>query len=189
MARDFLLIDDARSPNRVKAEWMNATILHGNPAGLSEYRQSLGCFGTGVALVSCIAPDGRALALTINSFTSVSLTPPVTLWCIGDSSTVYDVFANADHYAINILGLAARPLSERFSKPSVHELADHEYVAAPSGAPWVKSAIAHIDAKAWRRDRVGDHLVIYGETMAFHSQPEGEGLGYFRGRYTAISRS
>ena len=40
-----------------------------------------------------------------------------------------------------------------------------------------------------RRDRVGDHLVIYGETMAFHSQAEGEGLGYFRGRYTAISRS
>ncbi|MFT3724274.1 MAG: flavin reductase family protein [Hyphomonadaceae bacterium] len=80
------------------------------------YRSALGGFGTGVALVAARDEQGRAHGLIINSLTSVSLSPPIMLWCLANSSKAFDVFTRADTFSLNILRSDDHDVAHRFSR-------------------------------------------------------------------------
>jgi flavin reductase (DIM6/NTAB) family NADH-FMN oxidoreductase RutF len=144
------------------------------------YRRALGAFTTGVAVVT--AEDGEgALGLTINSFTSVSLDPPLVLWCLGDASDRRHLFAEASHFVINILAAEDQAHSERFSR-GAHRMGPDELDRADSGAPRLKGALASFDCETHDRIEMGDHLVIVGRVTGFTVR-EGDALTFFRGRY------
>lgn len=144
------------------------------------YRRTLGAFATGVCVVT--APvDGQVAAITINSFTSVSLTPRLVLWCLDDRSDRYRYFAEAEQFAISVLGAEQEPLSSRFARAGAF-WASPEDLGDLAGLPVMAGGLAALACRTVERRTLGDHLVIVGEAFA-HQARQGDGLTYFRGRY------
>jgi flavin-dependent trigonelline monooxygenase, reductase component len=147
-----------------------------------EYRSALGSFATGVTVVTTTDKDGTGHGLTVNSFTSVSLDPPLVLWCLGNKSDSYDLFAKADHYAINVLGAGESEFAMRFAGKGDQRLSEGAFQVLKTGAPVLDEAIATFDCKVVERVEAGDHLILIGETQAFVTKAA-SGLTYFRGAF------
>lgn len=143
------------------------------------YRRALGTFATGVTVIT--AEDGEgALGLTVNSFTSVSLEPPLVLWCLGDESDRRHVFSTAERWVVNVLAAGDRAHSERFAWGACRlEAGDR---APGAGAPRLAEALTSLECVTRDRIQLGDHLVIVGEVVGIETR-EGEGLLFFRGGY------
>jgi flavin-dependent trigonelline monooxygenase, reductase component len=144
------------------------------------YRSALGSFATGVTIVTATDSDGQGHGLTVNSFTSVSLDPPLVLWCLGNKSDSYDLFSKSEHYAINVLAAGTTDFAMRFAGKGDQKIAENEQRTLATGAPVLDQAIAVFDCKVVQRIEVGDHLILIGETQEFETSPQ-SGLAYFRG--------
>lgn len=152
------------------------------PFDLKEYRSALASFATGVTVVTTTDVAGDAHGLTVNSFTSVSLDPPLVLWCLGNKSDSYDLFSKTDHYAINVLAAGETDFAMRFAGKGDQQLTATEFTTLNTGAPALSQAIATFDCKVVQRVEAGDHLILIGETQAFVTRPE-SGMTYFRGAF------
>jgi len=130
--------------------------------------------------VTAHTPDGP-FGITINSFTSVSLTPPLVLWCLDRGSDRHDAFAGADRFAVHMLPVEDREMSDRFAW-GVCRLSSDEFDSSSQEPPRLMNALTRLDCVATDRIIMGDHLTIVGRVMAFETRP-GAGLTYFRGRY------
>lgn len=148
------------------------------------YRRTLGCFPTGVAIVSAEAAEG-AWALTVNSFVSISLSPRLVLWSLDHRSDRYAGFAGAPMWGVSVLRADQVAVSSRFAAHRAAPAEDHEVERiGGQGAPVLKDCLARFDCRTKVRHHVGDHLLIVGEVVGFDSTP-GDALTYFRGRYGA----
>lgn len=146
-----------------------------------EYRRAMGAFATGVTVVSAARGDGALSGMTVNSLTSVSLRPRLLLWCLGDQSERYEVFAGAEHWGVTVLGADDAALARRFARAATETFAPGE--AEVFGAAQVlRAGVAHFACRTFERRQAGDHLIIVGEVLACRTQP-GDGLTYFRSRY------
>jgi flavin reductase (DIM6/NTAB) family NADH-FMN oxidoreductase RutF len=149
------------------------------------YRRALGAFATGVCVVTADSPAGP-LGITVNSFTSVSLTPRLVLWCLDERSDRWPVFAAAERFAIHVLPSTDQALARRFAK-GVSVLGEGEFVRpADHSAPCLPEALVRFECAAHDRIQMGDHLIIVGRVETFHDVG-GEALTFFRGRYGAAS--
>ncbi|HRO32659.1 MAG TPA: flavin reductase family protein [Brevundimonas sp.] len=144
------------------------------------YRDALGVFSTGVCVVTAHTPDG-AFGITVNSFTSVSLDPPLVLWCLDQASERHDLFAAADRFAVHVLPVEDREMSDRFAW-GVCRLSPDEFDTEDPAPPRLKNALARLDCTTEQRVPMGDHLTIVGRVQAFDSRA-GDALTYYRGRY------
>ncbi len=149
---------------------------------LKDYRSALGSFATGVTIVTTLDSNGNGHGLTVNSFTSVSLEPPLVLWCLGNKSDSFDLFSKCEAYAINILADSQGEMAMRFAGKGDQKLALGEYAALETGCPVLPDTIAAFDTKVVQRLEAGDHLILIGQTVAYQSH-EGQGLAYFRGQF------
>jgi flavin reductase (DIM6/NTAB) family NADH-FMN oxidoreductase RutF len=142
-------------------------------------------YTTGVTVVSCLDPSGRALGITVNSFTSVSLEPALVSWCLDDRTSVADAFLNADHYAVSVLAADQEAQSQRFATPDNHAFAEGEGERFATGAPLLEGRIAGFDCRLADRFRVGDHTMLIGEVVHFDSREAAPlvyvGRGYSQG--------
>jgi flavin reductase (DIM6/NTAB) family NADH-FMN oxidoreductase RutF len=144
------------------------------------YRRALGAFATGVCVVT--APSQvKVAAITINSFTSVSLTPRLVLWCLDDRSDRYRFFAEADQFAISVLGADQEAVSSRFARSGAF-WAEPQDLTEVAGVAAITGALSALACRTVERRTLGDHLVIVGEVFGFAAKP-GDGLTYFRGFY------
>lgn len=147
-----------------------------------EYRRALGGFATGVAVITTSDGDGGVLGITVNSFTSVSLEPPLVLWCLDDASDRRDPFVLTERFAVNILGADDAALSDRFARGEEYWLGADELDPLACDPPRLRHALSRLACTVRQRIQLGDHLVIIGEVTEFDTG-EGDGLLYFRGRY------
>lgn len=149
------------------------------------YRRALGCFATGVTVVTTHTGQGP-VGVTVNSFTSVSLRPRIILWCLDEASERGGAFLRAEHFAVNILGLEQRETAVRCAEPGGGFLPLDAF--EPGGrAPQLRNALAWFQCRALEHKAMGDHQVLFGEVEAFGATP-GSGLTYFRGAYgSAVS--
>ena len=115
----------------------------------------------------------------------MSLDPPLVLWCLDDSSDRHDLFAAADRFAIHVLPVEDREMSDRFAWGTCR-LSPEEFDTTSSEPPRLRNALVRLDCSAHERIRMGDHLVIVGAVRAVESR-SGDALTYFRGRYGAAS--
>ena len=162
-------------------------VLRGNPMKLTErqFRDALGQFTTGVCVVTA-APEGSdAVGVTVNSFTSVSITPPLILWCLKVESVVYSAFAAADRFAVNVLAANQKELSEQYADKTRHRLEPGCYVTGAGGAPVLNNAISSLSCVVRARYSGGDHVIILGEIMDITANP-GAPLVFFQGRYREL---
>lgn len=152
-----------------------------------EFRDALGCFATGVAVATCRDADGAAIGVTINSFSSVSLDPPLVLWSLGRSSQHFDDFLNAGHYAINVLREEQRDLSLRFSLPHEDRWLGVEVGAWRTGAPIIADCLASVECTTEAIHDGGDHIILIGRVVRLSSDRTGRPLLYFGGRYATLA--
>ena len=125
------------------------------------------------------------LGLTVNSFTSVSLDPPLVLWCLQNTSDRRHAFSAAQYFAVNILAGDDRHHSQRFAGHA-HRLDPEELDSAPGRAPFLKGALTRLECLTRERMVIGDHTVVIGEVVAFDKR-DGDALLFFRGRYGLAS--
>ena len=152
-----------------------------------EFRDTLGRFATGVCLITTTTEDGRALALTANSFASVSLDPPLVLWSLQNNSDVYAAYATPQHYAINILSDQQQDLSGRYARKGDHELDPAHYTAGEDGAPLITGALATFECDLHQTHDGGDHLIIVGRVTRMLSTDSGAPLVFYSGGYRALA--
>lgn len=147
-------------------------------------KNAFGKFATGIAIASCVDANGEFRALTVNSFTSVSLKPALVLWCIENKTAAYTSFMEANGYALSILGADQTALSNRFAGRDPETLSNSEYEIWETGAPLLKSRIAGFDCRIYRRHKAGDHVILVGEVVRFDSNDETP-LVYYASQYHA----
>lgn len=151
------------------------------------FRNSLGLFATGVCVVTAMTADGEPMGLTINSFSSVSLNPPLILWSLDKGSDTMPVFEAISAFTVNVLGDQGKDLSQRLSRKGHHGLHDGEWTAGATGAPVLNEAIAHFDCVLSARHDGGDHVILVGQVKAHAHEDGAHPLLYFRGRYRELS--
>lgn len=148
-----------------------------------KFRNALGWFTTGVAVVTTCSDGEPPLGITINSFSSVSLDPPLVLWCLDKKSDTLPIFEKAAHFTVNVLREEHREVSSRLARKGDHSLADVELVDADSGCPSLKEALAHFECEVEARHDAGDHVIMVGRVLKFDHAEEGRPLLYHRGGY------
>lgn len=152
-----------------------------------DFRHALGQFATGVAIVTARAKDGRRIGLTVNSFTSVSLDPPLALWCLSRQATDFAPFNTASRFAVNVLSSRQHHLSRQFSTTLADKFTSVDFEDGPEGSPLLNGATAHFICRVAARFDAGDHVIILGEVEEYRWN-EGEPLVFHSGRYHVTTR-
>jgi flavin reductase (DIM6/NTAB) family NADH-FMN oxidoreductase RutF len=138
-----------------------------------DFRQALGCFGTGVTVITAVTADGRRAGLTANSFASVSLNPPLVLWSLVVHSPSMSIFQEASHFAINVLGSHQAALALQFARPSEDKFANVDWTPGLGGAPVLADTVAHFQCRTADRYYGGDHVIFLGAVESYaHDQRE-----------------
>lgn len=152
-----------------------------------KFRKCLSQFATGVTVVTCSDSSGRPYGITANSFSSVSLDPPLVLWNIAKVSNSLDAFLDAEHFAINVLAEGQRNLSLHFAR-SDHTLFDSvDFEYSDNGVPIIPGTLACFECNTYQIHDCGDHYIIVGEVQHFRYE-DGAPLVFFRGRYVVTSK-
>ncbi len=149
-------------------------------------RDALGCFATGVTVVTTRDADGRPLGLTANSFTSVSLDPPLILFCLAKTSANLGRFAEAGHFAVNVLHIGQQPVSSLFARRARDRFQDVAWETWDTGAPILTGCLASFECASDKVVDAGDHLVFIGRVTRARFEPHRDPLLYFRGRYRRL---
>lgn len=143
-------------------------------------RDALGRFGTGVTIVTALSDDGPT-AITANSFSSVSLTPPMVLWSIDRQSSRYHAFANAAYYAIHVLNTQQEQLCMDVARnpATLHAM---DLACNDSGVPVLDDCLVRFDCQREALYAGGDHTIILGNVQLVTSPVDCEPLAFFAGR-------
>ena len=145
-------------------------------------RNLLGQFATGVTVITTRGADGRKVGMTANSFSSVSLDPPLVLWSLARTAPSVNDFLNASHFAINVLGSDQHGLSGHFARPAADKFAGIGHVEATAGVPVLDGAIATLVCRNLTQYEGGDHLIFLGE-IEHYRHSGGEPLVFHAGQY------
>lgn len=153
-------------------------------------RTAFGQFATGITVVTTTDENGAPVGLTANSFTSVSLDPPLVLFCLDRRSASLGRFLSAPCFGINVLGSTQQALSSRFASRSVEDrFAGVGWTLQSSGVPWLEGAVARFACDIHGIHDAGDHLVFIGHVRHFDTNAETEPLLYFQGRYHVLANA
>lgn len=152
-----------------------------------DLRKAFGQFTTGVTVVTTRAPDGRRVGMTANSFSSVSLDPPLVLWSLARQAPSLADFTAVSHFAINVLAAHQHALSRRFSMPQEDKFRDVDCSAGTAGVPLLDGAIARFVCRNLRQYDGGDHLIFIGEVEDYE-HAGGEPLAFHSGYYQVTAR-
>jgi flavin reductase (DIM6/NTAB) family NADH-FMN oxidoreductase RutF len=149
-------------------------------------RNTLGMFPTGVAVVTARDAEGTLQGVTINSFNSVSLDPPLVLFSLSRELFSLNAFLAAEGFAINFLHEDQQDVSARFTKALTDKWKDVTYKTGVTGAP-VLPALAVLECRPYAQYDGGDHVIIVGRVEHFECQECNSPLVYFRGGYHKLT--
>ena len=153
----------------------------------TDLRRTLGRFATGVTVITCSAADGAPRGMTANSFTSVSLEPPLILWNIGKDSAQLHAFLGARYFAVNVLARDQQAVAEAFARRDNSGFDKVGFAAGEHGVPDLDGTVASLLCRTWRVSDCGDHYIIVGEVLR-HRRAAGEPLLYHAGEYASLGR-
>ena len=154
------------------------------------FRQLLGCFPTGVAVITTRGADGQPAGLTCNSFSSVSLEPPLVLFSLRKASKLLDTFRAAEGFAINILSQRQDALSGRFASSKIAD--KFEGVAWRAGGlalPVIDDCLASFECSVYACHEAGDHYVFIGEVKHMSGGGADHALVFYKGAYMMLAES
>ena len=147
-----------------------------------DLRTALGAFGTGVTVVTIAAPDGSPIGFTCNSFSSVSLSPPLVLWSLSLRSPNLSNFLQAPHFGINILAADQIAVARRFAQSIANKFDGVPHRRGIGGVPLLENAAAELECRNETRYYSGDHVIFIGHVLSYRWR-ECVPLLFWRGRY------
>lgn len=149
---------------------------------IDKMRRAFGTFVTGVTVVTTAERDGTPRGFTANSFTSVSLDPPLVLVCLARKASSYGAFMEAEAFCVNILSETQRKIASIFASKSDDKFAGIEWRSARTGAPVLADISAWLDCRMHQRIEAGDHVILVGEVGDF-AATSATPLGYYSGGF------
>jgi len=149
-------------------------------------RDAMGCFATGITIVTAIDDAGRPVGLTANSFTSVSLDPPLLLVCIANTAGTAPVLRSATHFGVNVLQIGQQPASNRFAGKGEDRFAATGWGPGETGAPLLDGSLVSFECKRHAVHEAGDHFLLIGDVVRAQFEPRRDPLLYFRGKYRRL---
>ena len=149
-------------------------------------RDALGCFATGVTVVTCLDDNDRPAGLTVNSFTSVSLDPPLLLVCVHKMAAAAEPLTAASHFAVNVLQTGQQPASIRFSTREEDRFGKTPWSCGEAGAPILKDSLGVFECQRFAVYDGGDHHILVGQVVKASFDAGVDPLLYFRGRYRRL---
>ncbi len=155
---------------------------------LGEFRRALSRFATGVAIATTLDENGDSVGMTISSFSSVSLNPPLVLWSIAHDAHGYDAFMNAEHFAVNVLGKHQAQLSDRFATRGADKFDGLDCRAGANGSPILPDYASCFECRTEHVYDGGDHKIIVGRVLRFDER-ESEPLIRYRSAYLHASET
>jgi flavin reductase (DIM6/NTAB) family NADH-FMN oxidoreductase RutF len=153
------------------------------------FRRALGQFASGVAVVTASGPDGQPIGLTMSSFNSVSLEPPLVLFSIDRKSYSLKAMLEAKGYAINVLSENQKRLSNKFARAQSDKWSDVEHTRGHHGAPLLPDALAHFECVPYAHYDGGDHVIFVGRVIRFAANTTDSPLIFFRGAYHSLAEN
>ena len=157
------------------------------PVDRDTFRSVLGRFATGITVVTVRDKKGKDHGMTVSAFSSVSLTPPLVLVCIGHDATMYPVLGDIEHFGINILGHGQEALSRRFAGKDIDRFDGLGFSRGESGVALLDDVLAWLDCRVETKHDAGDHTLIVGSVEAAGAG-DGRPLLYYRGGYAQLER-
>jgi flavin reductase (DIM6/NTAB) family NADH-FMN oxidoreductase RutF len=149
-------------------------------------RDALGRFATGVTVVTTCTPEGKCEGLTANSFTAVSLDPPLVLWSLRRNAASLKSFVEAGHFAVNVLSAEQRELSHHFATRRADKFKDVAHARGFGGCPILEGGLASFECSVEMRLESGDHMILIGRVRrAAHR--DGQPLIFSAGAYCTPS--
>ena len=152
----------------------------------ASYRTVLGHFATGVTIITAME-DGEPVGVAANSFTSVSLDPPLVLFCAAKQSSTWPRIRNVAKFCVNILAEDQEDVSRVFASKSDDKFAEIGWKRSGNGAPQITGVLAHIDCEIHEVLDGGDHDIVVGRVSALEVNHEGGPLVFFRGGYGRVA--
>jgi len=149
-------------------------------------RDALGCFATGVTVVTCLNCDDQPAGLTVNSFTSVSMDPPLLLVCLAKRAASATALTEASHFAINVLQTGQQPASIRFSTRDEDRFGTTPWSCGEAGAPILADSLGVFECERFAVYDGGDHHILVGKVVKASFDASLDPLLYFRGRYRRL---
>jgi flavin reductase (DIM6/NTAB) family NADH-FMN oxidoreductase RutF len=149
-------------------------------------RDALGCFATGVTVVTCLTEAGTPAGLTVNSFTSVSLDPPLLLVCLAKRAASADPLTAAPFFAINVLQTGQQPASIRFATRDEDRFGTTQWSCGEAGAPILEDSLCVFECERYAVYDGGDHHILVGQVVKASFDADLDPLLYFRGRYRRL---
>jgi flavin reductase (DIM6/NTAB) family NADH-FMN oxidoreductase RutF len=155
------------------------------PVSSEEFRHACGRFATGITIASVLDAGGAPHGLTVSSFASVSLDPPLILICLGHDVSVIDHFRASNNFGINVLTESQRDLSDRFARKGQDRFDGLEWQAGETGVPLLTGVLAALECRTSQRYAAGDHDIFVGEMLAARVA-DGKPLIHFASRYRGL---
>lgn len=152
-------------------------------------RNVFGCFATGVAILTTRTATREHAAVTVNSFSSVSLDPPLILFSLAKNANALKHFQQASSFAVNILSHTQETLSNMFARPSSANWNDTPFVEGETGCALISESLAQIECVPYSEIDSGDHQVFLGKVVHLHLHSMLDPLLFYRGRYGTYMRS
>jgi len=154
------------------------------------FRKALGCFASGVTVVTAIHPTTKApVGVTVSAFCSLSLEPPLVLFCLGNHTAALEAYTESGYFAVNILAEGQRDVSIRFASRSERRFDGQHYETWASGAPILPGCLVNMECALVEARATGDHLVVIGKVLKVKHQEGGSPLVYFRSSYVEYGGS
>ncbi len=164
---------------------MTTTTQDGAEFDARAFRQALGSFPTGVVVVAAVV-DGSPVGLAVNSFSSVSLDPPLVSFCADHRSSTWPVLRKADGFTVTILALEQEDECKTFAAKGADRFASIEWTTGPSGHPRLTGGLAWLDCETHEIVPAGDHEIVLGRVVALE-QRDGDPLVFHRGRFASLA--
>ncbi|QXJ24964.1 flavin reductase family protein [Actinomadura graeca] len=150
----------------------------------ARFRSVLGRFATGVVAITAVEPGtGRPAGLAANSFTSVSLDPPLVAFCVAHTSTTWPRLRAAERLCVNILGEPQLEICKRLALSGGDKFAGIGWTGSPGGAPIIEGALAWIECGFEQEHTAGDHAIVVARVHDLAEQHEGDPLVFYKGSY------
>lgn len=162
----------------------NALTSDGESIDPRAFRQCLGQFATGVTVITTRS-GGQNVGVTANSFSSLSLDPPLVLWSIGRKSRSFEAFRSAGHFAINILAAGQVDISQRFSSTAEDKFDGVGWEPGITGVPILDGVIGYFECRSEMVHDAGDHILLVGRVLRF-ARFQGDALLFVQGRYGVV---
>ncbi|MEL6962654.1 MAG: flavin reductase family protein [Pseudomonadota bacterium] len=151
-------------------------------------RQALGCFATGVTVITTLGDWDAPVGITINSFSSVSLDPPLILWSLSLRAPSSGAFQRHDGFAVNVMSADAKHVVERFARPSPDKFKDLAWTSGFMGVPLLNDVVATFECRTESRIPKGDHEIYIGRVERF-SSTERRPLVFHRGSFRTLGEA